>query len=215
MSDIETYEFSELSPEAKENALTRYATRDSMEIAYDWWQEEGRPYGFDVDEIKYSGFGSQGDGSCWSGTVSIGVFLDKHLLESHTDYPRYTILRELLNEGWVDDTAKINVRSMTYSNTGMMSISTDFQAAENCDFADGFLEEGILKGASVHQLCNAILMYTLMDDLEGWMLSAARDFADRIYAELQEEYEYLQTPEVFAETCSANDWRFNELGWLV
>jgi hypothetical protein len=212
---IETYDFSELSPEAKENALMHYATRDSMDVDLDWYKDDSQQYGFDVEDIKYSGFGSQGDGALWSGTASIGTFLDKHLLESHVDYPRYVILRELLNEGWVDDTAKISTRRMNYSHSGMMSISTDYQAADNCDFADGYLEEGVLKGASVHQLCLAILIYTLMDSLERWILEEARGYADKMYAALQEEYEYLQSPEVFQETCDANEWRFNELGWLA
>ena len=69
------YQFDELTDDAKEKA--REWIRGG--IADDnWWSESviddarriGALIGFDVDEIYWRGFWSQGDGACWSGSVT-------------------------------------------------------------------------------------------------------------------------------------------------
>ena len=68
------YEFDELTDDAKEKAREWFRG-----IADDnWWSESviddakriGALIGFRVDEIYWRGFWSQGDGACWSGSVT-------------------------------------------------------------------------------------------------------------------------------------------------
>ena len=67
------YQFDELSDAAKEKAREWFRG-----IADDWGAESviddarriGALIGFDVDEIYWRGFWSQGDGACWTGSVA-------------------------------------------------------------------------------------------------------------------------------------------------
>ena len=69
------YQFDELSDAAKEKAREWFRGG----IADDnWWSESvidhakhvGALIGFEVDEIYWRGFWSQGDGACWAGSVT-------------------------------------------------------------------------------------------------------------------------------------------------
>lgn len=69
--ETKVYSFNELSAEAKKKALEKY--RD-VNIDYAGWcdflieqfQEELKEKGFEDPKILYSGFGSQGDGACFT-----------------------------------------------------------------------------------------------------------------------------------------------------
>lgn len=69
------YQFDELTDAAKEKAREWFRTASAHDI---WWSESviddakriGAMIGFDVDEIYWCGFGSQGDGACWTGSVT-------------------------------------------------------------------------------------------------------------------------------------------------
>ena len=39
-------------------------------------KEEARDYGFFIDKIQYSGFGSQGDGASWEGDVAVPKYIE-------------------------------------------------------------------------------------------------------------------------------------------
>ncbi len=70
------YTFDELSDDAKVKAREGYRGDDGG-LDYDWWDsvyddatEIGRLMGISIDKIYFSGFGSQGDGACFTGTYS-------------------------------------------------------------------------------------------------------------------------------------------------
>ena len=76
MKTIETtvYTFDELDDDAKENAREWY--RDGA-LCYDWWdsvydaaKEAGTALGITMDDIEFSGFYSQGDGACFTGSYT-------------------------------------------------------------------------------------------------------------------------------------------------
>lgn len=68
------YQFDELDGAAKEKAIEWFRTASAHDT---WWSESvigdakriGALIGFDVDEIYWCGFGSQGDGACWTGSA--------------------------------------------------------------------------------------------------------------------------------------------------
>lgn len=62
------YRFSELSDDAKSNAISRYATDyDWAETSLDTFEEIASLAGMSNPKIYYSGFWSQGDGACVTG----------------------------------------------------------------------------------------------------------------------------------------------------
>lgn len=69
------YTFDELSDDAKENARNWWRECESMdtdfhECVFDDYKEGCGVLGIDIDQIYYSGFYSQGDGACFTGTYS-------------------------------------------------------------------------------------------------------------------------------------------------
>ena len=83
---IHTYLFDELSDEYKKNAIEK--NRDINVEYMNWdgfmleeWTDKLKAMGYDKAEILYSGFGSQGDGACFTARVDIEKWLRAHMLE--------------------------------------------------------------------------------------------------------------------------------------
>lgn len=71
---VETFEFNELTDEAKE--VARAWWREGA-LDYDWYDfifedatTVGKCMGIDVENILFTGFNSQGDGACFEGHYS-------------------------------------------------------------------------------------------------------------------------------------------------
>lgn len=71
---IETYKYDELSDDAKEKAREWFS---KGALDYDWWEyiyDDAKEclgmLGFEIDDIQFSGFWSQGDGACFTGSWS-------------------------------------------------------------------------------------------------------------------------------------------------
>jgi hypothetical protein len=77
------------------------------------------------------------------------------------------------------------------------------------------MDRGILEGASVKELAASIDTDHLFNELEEWILSRARDFANDIYEQLKEEYTQYTSEERFQEVCDINEWRFDNNGTLI
>jgi hypothetical protein len=54
-----------------------------------------------------------------------------------------------------------------------------------------------------------------MSDLAEAIEQSARDYADELYKQLREEYEYITSTENLIEMCDINDWKFNNEGEMV
>ena len=96
------YKYNELSEKAKERVREWYV---SSGMDYDWYgftiddlKSQGVEKGLDVDEINFSGFYSQGSYASWNGSIRLLDFLDAHLTPDDTDYARYLILRDLIDD---------------------------------------------------------------------------------------------------------------------
>jgi hypothetical protein len=67
----------------------------------------------------------------------------------------------------------------------------------------------------VKELANSIHTDELFNDLDGWVLSKARAYANEIYAQLEEEYDAYTSEERFIDVCDINGWRFDNNGTLI
>jgi hypothetical protein len=54
-----------------------------------------------------------------------------------------------------------------------------------------------------------------VDEIDEILLSAARDYADEIYKDLEASYEYECSEENFKELAEINEWEFDEEGEMV
>ena len=212
----QTFAFEELSDRAKQNAIYEYGQPpdDWYEEIYARAKEEGPARGFQLDEIQYSGFSSQGDGASWTGFVYLQEFLEYHNKPEAKDYTQYTVLQELIRDGWCEGSVAISRSGYYYNHSGMMrseGIDDRIHYAED----DSVVEGGILDGANVRELAESINTDALFNELDEWVLGRAKDYADDIYKQLREDYEAYTEEEYFKDLCDINGWRFDKHGKLT
>jgi hypothetical protein len=224
-TDTEQTEFSyqELDQRAKDKALQWF----SESLDYEWWdgvyenaKAGGPERGFDIDDIRFSGFWSQGDGASWTGSVIIKDFLDYHLKEDNPDYGRYFALQAIIaeNNGWVDQRTNVNRFGFHYVHDSTMRLeSISYSALDSLDENDEerLQEEGPLQRANIYQLYKGADIEHLIEDLETWVLEEAQAYARQIYDDLESEHEHLTSEESLIEAAEANGWMFDEDGALV
>lgn len=230
MTDTETeteqteFTYEELSPKAKEKALEWWASTQD----HDWWdctyehaKEDGKEKGFDIEDIRFSGFWSQGDGASWTGRVDLKQFLEHHLKEDHPDHHRYFVLQAIINEGidyWIERYVSIERTGYHYVHAETMREGgISYSSVSNLDEDDEerLQEEGPLQRANVYQLWQGIDGDKLLDNLCEWIIKEAKDFANKIYKDLEAEHDHLTSEESLIEGAYANGWRFDEDGRLV
>lgn len=229
MTDTETeteqteFTYEDLSPKAKEKALAWFASS----LDYEWWEYtydtakgDATERGFEIEDIRFSGFWSQGDGASWTGLVRLAPFLEYHLKEDHPDHHRYFVLQALLaeNNDWVERRVNVTRYGFHYVHSNTMRLDgVDYGGVDNLDEDDEerLQEEGPLQRANIYQLWQGIDGAALLTALEEWVIEEARAFADKIYADLEAEHEHLTSEESLIESAYANGWRFDENGRLV
>jgi hypothetical protein len=213
--------YEDLSPKAKEKALMWF----SSTLDYEWWEgtydsakEDAKAKGFDIEDIRFSGFWSQGDGASWTGSVRIKEFLDYHLKEDNPDYGRYFVLQALLDEDWVEKYVTIERYGYLYVHSYQMregGVSLSALDGLDEDSEERLQADGPLQRADVYQLHVGIDTDALVVKLLEWIIKEAREYADGIYADLEAEHEHLTSEESLIEGAYSNGWRFDEDGDLV
>ena len=224
-TETEQTEFSykELSARAQEKAQQWF----SETLGYEWWdhiyehaKQSGTERGFDIEDILFSGFWSQGDGASWSGRVDLKQFLEHHLKEDNPEYGRYFVLQAIVNEDndWVEQHSCVNRRGFHYMHDNTMYLeSFGWGGLDGLDADDEerMQTEGPLQHADIYQLREGIKIAELMDKLETWVLEEAQAYARQIYEDLESEYEHLTSEESLIDAAEANGWMFDEDGVLV
>jgi hypothetical protein len=213
-----TYHYNELPDSAKDVARRHYIENwiydDWYDYIYEDAKEEGASKGFQIEDIAFSGFWSQGDGAMWIGDVELPEFITHFLPES--------IGREcwlwLMQDGWLEDRINVYRTSHHYSHSNCMGV-TSITTVGN-DEEDVLRAECILKGAPIDTLYNLIVADTAcpikgIEDLEEFVLEKAREYADMIYHRLRDGYEYECSEGQISECYDANNILFNEEGKVI
>lgn len=218
---ITAYKYEELEGRAKDKArekLTEWATgHEWWDGVYDIAKEDGQAKGFDIDDIRFSGFWSQGDGAHWTGRVDMPAFIEANLDERSAWYGEDIILLELWKEGWVDRYVQVHNRSCRYCHSGGMSMS-DYpdNALESLDEDDdAVLAQGVMQNANVYQLSRSFDYEQRINEWCDEALKQAREFADDVYKKLCDEYESLISDESLTEFAGANEYLFDERGNML
>jgi hypothetical protein len=224
------YKFNELNDKAKDNVRQWYAENildDWYDSVYEGAKMDGEERGFAIEDIRFSGFWSQGDGASWTGSVYLPFFLEWVCTQSAYEPLHHRIVPfiELMKDGWVEQRVDVTRTGFHYvhENT-VVPGKIDYEAldgemydAEHDDVeAENVLRsEGVLKGASVVGVAQGIDVHNLVSELDDALKEEVRAYCKEIYKRLNEEYDWLVEDEQIEDACEANDWRFTEKGELI
>lgn len=185
------YTFDELSDQAKEKARDWW--REGA-LDYDWWEfvcadakNVAELFGLDIEHIYFSGFASQGDGACFEG----GYRYKKGALAA--------------------------VKAYAPQDTDLHDIVKALQAAQR----KAFYKLGATtkhRGHYYHSGCMSVDVCHLDDRWRGIgsaeddIAQSMRDFADWIYKQLEEAYNFETSDEIVDEHIAVNGYTFTEDG---
>ena len=175
-------------------------------IDYDWWDSvyalatgDGRALGFDVADIS---FDLHSRDASWEGEVDLRKFAKAYALEAD---PKWFVVLELVKDGWASTTMSIS--RYGFRNTTMRVGDYWVELDE-----DGVVGTGVMAGAGVVQVLDAVGGEAVFDEMEERVLEKANAFAHTILEMLQEEYDYFTSEEAFIEDCDINDVTFETEG---
>ena len=178
--------FEELTDEQKKTVLDK--NRDWNVEGFDWFEYTiddaktiGNLLGIDIDDVFFSGFWSQGDGACFTGSFCHTKNIVKNITEhvGGTDKELIQIAKEIQEL----------FRKSFYMANGTIKHTGHYNHERSMSI---YLSDYDIKGSA--------------DDREWADVFA--DFAKWIYKRLEEEYEYLTSDEVVAESIIANEQEF-------
>lgn len=181
---VELYQFDELSDKAKEVARDwfkkDYPDHGWWESVYDDAREIATRFGVEIDDIGFSGFWSQGDGACFTGTFRSADLIKTTEEHFESEYPTeeglHALLRRLQAVRHQENSLLKIIARGHYSHSGTMEVEDPdcyYLWDEACEVRD-----------------------------------CLRRFADWIYAQLEKEHDYLVSDECVDESITANEYWF-------
>ena len=199
-------QYKDLTDEAKEHAFERhqeYAQSNDYywwESTQDYWVEklEGLGIYTSTEQMFFSGFGSQGDGACFTGRINLKEFLEAHpyILRRHVDL--YTSTIPFDHQGAACEFYDIELTrhgSTNYNHEKSVHLgSWDLDILPELDNDEGVDYE------------------RLFVDAEADIESQCREYMRQLYRELEEVHDYEQSIDAFLEVAQWQD--FNSDGSL-
>lgn len=214
---ITVYTYDELSDTAKHNVRTKYIGPGiDLEYIIDEHKREAEKLGFNIDEVAWSGFSSQGDGASWTGDIVLRTFIEQHMLDPEgKDYGSLITLLELHNDGWIEEKVSVSRRGFLANHSGTMQIDQVGYGYATAKEGDTINAASPLQGANVAELFEGIDIDMLLNDIYDAALIEAKRYADKIYRALEEAYDYEMSDAHIAEIADINGWQFDETGKIV
>jgi hypothetical protein len=221
------FDYDELDHRAKANALDWFANQccadnDWAQSTIDCAKEDGRKYGFEIDDVRYSISYSQGDGASWTGRINLDDFINACIPHDDPHIGAYIAIQAFIKDGWIGEHVDVISRSYYYSHSGGMYLgnlddNALFSLIDRHDQRRNNVIEadGPLQGANVADLANDIDYEIMREDLERRLIDKAKEFADDIHEQLVADYEWETGEEHFRECIYINGWRFDENGKFV
>jgi len=190
IKQTDVYQLSELSDSAKQTALqtlAMWATEDSFwyETLIEDAKEIGKIIGIDIDNIYFSGFSSQGDGACFTGSYDYAKGSCKAIREYA---PRDSDLHDI-----ADGLAAIQKPNF-------------YQLSARVEHSGHYSHE-YCTAISVH-----LDGYPAPAETYDTVTDLLRDFMRWIYKHLELEYEYCTSEETLTENADAIEYEFTESG---
>jgi len=204
IKEVKLFTYGELSDKAKERARSWYreSSRDDSfwsECAIDDAKEQLKFLGFEVDEIYWSGFWSQGDGACFTGT-----------------WRAKDVAKDKLHPMFLEDYLK----ELAEAHAELLAIAKEYpEAYASLTHHDRYCHENTIRfdcGDFERE------RETEEGDIPVWdstaehnFEEAARDCMRWIYHRLEKEYDWQNADEQVAENIIANEYEFTEEGEIA
>lgn len=213
--------FSELSKDAQSNALDEL--RD-INVQYDGWhdgvidqfKEDMEMLGLSDVEVSYSGFYSQGDGASFTADVSDpGVFMKEALI--------------LESDEWLDLGDNVKPKDdLDALRSDLLDIGFDTReklTPENFIISikrksSRYFHENTIEGdVDIEDIPESIEdefpQYRYTEKLTEHVTNWARRRSEKLYRDLEKEYDYLTSDEELKDSIENNDYLFTEDGKLA
>jgi hypothetical protein len=209
------YEYHELSDKAKDEVRIALIQDYDCEYIIDSAKEDGRKQGFIIDDVRYSVGTHTHDGASWTGSINLIDFF-----EANPDAEfigEEVIIIELMRNDWIDKEAEVNQNSFHYVDSSTMRLSdvVDYAESAEDDSNNPVLAFGILENANVKELFNSFHWAKRLDLMIERALQATKDYADNIYTQIKEDYEWQVSDENINELIYINGWRFDINGKII
>ena len=196
---------------------------DQISLDYNWYDStienavcEAELRGFVIGQRKnskvcsfyFSGFWSQGDGASWEGHVDVPAWLEwtkEHGGVPFTEQQMLWIDAAYANDV-IERTMEVVVRGNGCHSGCMYAHHVFIDTSMHRE-----IEVGVFKG--MHKEIFAGMFDSVVgDELSEVVLKAAKNFADEIYEQLENEHDYLTSEEYFIETMIIEEQDFDEDG---
>ena len=187
--NVNIYQFDELSDDAKQKALDnlRYVNVDGA--CDDWYKPRIAKFkaklktmGFEVDNVRFNGFCSQGDGASFTGEV---VNFMEFCKNTGFRFPNnHDKLMVVANEDW-----KIRIERVDWHYCHAYTVESVISGYA--------MQSNDVKGAH---------------ELEGFLNDWEVEQANKLYRELEQRYDCLTSDKEVIEAIRANEWEFTEDG---
>ena len=213
-----TFRFEALSDRAKATALDAIRHRD---VDYDWWDNVYEDavrmaaiLGIEIDtethrnqsghrykapKINFSGFWSQGDGACFTGTYTCAPEAITKITAECDDAKLLDLATRLTA---VQVAAKIQYGCAI---AAQITVSGNYSHSGTIDVAVAYADEIDETSETVDAL----------DATDAEITACMREFADWIYAQLEAEHDYLTSDEHLTEYLVGDKNLFDEDGKQV
>lgn len=198
---LTAYTFDELSKEAKEKALAN--NRHITTEYYEWWdtdvdefKEDMLKRGFEIEDVWFSGFWSQGDGACFVGSIDVLKWL-RATDGEEPDLAKTRSLRYWLKELGSSAAYASITHTGHYYHRHTMYIEVEWN--------DSRVYGQPEPPKAVKQLL----------DLESAMLEDARDMALKLYEILESTCEGMMQDDYLTDFLEVNGYLFWENGTNV
>jgi hypothetical protein len=192
MRIIETkaFMFEELNSEARKKAIESF---QHINVEDDFWHDNviddakqiGALMGIDIDKVYFSGFWSQGDGACFTGTYAYKKGSVKAVKEYAPRDEAVHSIAERLSAIQKDNFYKLGA---TIKHSG-------HYYHEYCTDIDVRKDDNYPSDAVIIEVADCL-----------------RDYMRWIYRQLEKEYYYQTSDEAIIDTIEANEYEFTEEG---
>lgn len=187
------YTYEELSEDAKKVALdkSRNVTTEYFEwwdSDFDYWKEELAKLGYEVEDIFFTGFWSQGDGACFTGSLDVLKWLKA-------------------TDG--EDGADAKTRSLRYWLKKLGTEAAYVKFSHSGHYYHRFCMYIEAEWSEWTQPPKAVAQF---EDLEKAILEDARDRALKIYQGLEKTHDAMSSDEYVADHITVNEFLFWETG---
>lgn len=200
-------QYKELSDTAKEHAFERHQEY-AQSNDYFWWESteeywveklEGLGIYTDTDKMHFSGFRSQGDGACFTGSINLREFLEAHpdLKQEHVNLYMAVVpfdTRGAACEYYDIELTRVGGSHYNHEKSVHLG-SWDLNILPELDNDEGEDYE----------------LY--MMEAESDITEQCREYMKEIYRELEAEHDYQQSIDCFLESVDYKD--FDEQGELT